>query len=82
LGQNIQLQNYSNHDFLDTCPSGSSRQFAGFDCEPEDVVVNSIFERAAKFLPALNKSSLRELLKGGHIRIGLRPYSKYLILFH
>lgn len=53
---------------------GSSRQFAGFDCEPEDVVVNSIFERAAKFLPALNKISLRELLKGGHIRIGLRPY--------
>lgn len=53
---------------------GSSRQFAGFDCQPEDVVVNSIYEHAAKFLPALNNNSLRELLKGGHIRIGLRPY--------
>ncbi|GLJ23642.1 hypothetical protein SUGI_0447790 [Cryptomeria japonica] len=53
---------------------GSSRQFAGFDCQMEKAVVISILERAAKFLPALSNISPLQLTQDGHIRIGLRPY--------
>uniref|UniRef100_A0A0D6R238 FAD-dependent oxidoreductase domain-containing protein 1 n=1 Tax=Araucaria cunninghamii TaxID=56994 RepID=A0A0D6R238_ARACU len=53
---------------------GSSRQFAGFDCQMENAVVTSILERAAKFLPVLSELSLLQLTRDGHIRIGFRPY--------
>ncbi|KAF6162275.1 hypothetical protein GIB67_008404 [Kingdonia uniflora] len=53
---------------------GSSRQFAGFNTEVEDSIINRIWSRAREFFPALRELSLADLTKSRKVRIGLRPY--------
>ncbi|KAL3689839.1 hypothetical protein R1sor_016148 [Riccia sorocarpa] len=47
---------------------GSSREFAGFNVDVEDEVIERMVERAARFLPGVKNMK-------GKARIGLRPYS-------
>jgi len=58
-------------------PSGSSRQFAGFNTELDMQIVNQIWERAQEFFPALKEISLESLNEKLNVRVGLRPYSKF-----
>ncbi|CAN1812094.1 Glycine oxidase [Linum perenne] len=53
---------------------GSSRQFAGFNTELEESVINRIWSRAGEFFPKLKEKSLRDLTADRKVRIGLRPY--------
>eukprot|EP00252_Welwitschia_mirabilis_P006721 TRINITY_DN1761_c0_g1_i2.p1 TRINITY_DN1761_c0_g1~~TRINITY_DN1761_c0_g1_i2.p1 ORF type:complete len:461 (-),score=73.18 TRINITY_DN1761_c0_g1_i2:339-1721(-) len=62
------------HDSMGNLVLGSSRQFSGFDCQTENDIVESIIKRGADFFPALRSLSIDDLLAGGDIRTGLRPY--------
>ncbi|KAF5199717.1 Fad-dependent oxidoreductase family protein [Thalictrum thalictroides] len=53
---------------------GSSRQFAGFDTEVDESIIDQIWKRAGEFLPVLRKVSLEDLSKDRKVRVGLRPY--------
>ncbi|CAN0859068.1 Glycine oxidase [Linum grandiflorum] len=53
---------------------GSSREFAGFNTELEETVINRIWNRAGEFFPKLKGKSLADLTADRKVRIGLRPY--------
>ncbi|CAI0426512.1 unnamed protein product [Linum tenue] len=53
---------------------GSSRQFAGFNTEVEESVINCIWNRAGEFFPKLAERPLRNFTEDRKVRIGLRPY--------
>ncbi|KAF4383178.1 hypothetical protein F8388_009209 [Cannabis sativa] len=55
-------------------PSGSSRQFAGFNTETEESVINLIWERAMDFFPKLREQTLSDFIERREVRVGLRPY--------
>lgn len=57
---------------------GSSRQLVGFSTEIDEFIINSIWERAGEFFPILREISLSDFKKSREVRVGLRPYSKYL----
>lgn len=53
---------------------GSSRQFAGFDTEVDESIVERIWKRAGEFLPILREVAIEDLSKSRKVRVGLRPY--------
>ncbi|CAM6085476.1 unnamed protein product [Calypogeia fissa] len=53
---------------------GSSREFVGFDVNVHPQVVESILNRARKFLWGLSHVSLEQALQTGRVRTGLRPF--------
>ena len=59
-------------------PSGSSRQFSGFDVTVNDTIIKGIWERSGEFLPTLREIPLDSSMQK-QIRIGLRPYGMYSI---
>lgn len=56
--------------------SGSSRQFAGFDTDVDDYILDHIWERARVFFPSLKDLSLDDFTGSREVRVGLRPYSE------
>lgn len=56
--------------------TGSSRQFAGFNTEVDESIIDRIWARAAEFFPKLRNLSLTDFIKDRKVRVGLRPYSK------
>jgi glycine/D-amino acid oxidase-like deaminating enzyme len=50
---------------------GSSREFAGFDSQAPEAVLESIMQRAAQFLPGLAAVQRQDI----HVRAGPRPYA-------
>ena len=50
---------------------GSSREFAGFDSQAPEAVLESIMQRAAHFLPGLAGVQRQDI----HVRAGPRPYA-------
>lgn len=58
--------------------AGSSRQLVGFDTEIDESIIDRIWDRASEFFPQLKQASLRELSESREVRVGLRPYSKFL----
>jgi glycine/D-amino acid oxidase-like deaminating enzyme len=56
---------------------GSSREFVGFDVEVHTQVVESIINRARKFLSGLSDVSLEHALQSGFVRTGLRPFGMF-----
>ena len=64
------------------CPSGSSRQFAGFSTEVEESVINLMWERAMDFFPKLREQPLSDFIGRREVRVGLRPYSESCSLFN
>lgn len=56
--------------------TGSSRQFAGFNTEVEQTIIDRIWKRAAEFYPKLRDLCLADFISNRKVRIGLRPYSK------
>lgn len=61
--------------------AGSSRQFAGFNTEVDETIIDGIWKRAAEFYPKLRDLCLADFISNRKVRIGLRPYSKS-ISFH
>jgi len=57
--------------------TGSSREFKGFSREVDRSVVQCIWERAGEFFPAMKNVSF-DIDQNTQIRIGHRPYSKFL----
>ncbi|KAI3936028.1 hypothetical protein MKX01_021458 [Papaver californicum] len=53
---------------------GSSREFAGFNWEVDDSIIDQIWERAGEFFPSLREMSLADLTKNRKVRVGHRPY--------
>lgn len=53
---------------------GSSREFAGFDWEVDDSIIDQIWARAGEFFPPLREVSLEDLTKNRKVRVGHRPY--------
>jgi glycine/D-amino acid oxidase-like deaminating enzyme len=50
---------------------GSSREFCGFDGQPDTAVVHGILQRAEAFLPGVSGVSMADV----SVRVGLRPYA-------
>ncbi|KAI3988123.1 hypothetical protein MKX01_011912 [Papaver californicum] len=53
---------------------GSSREFAGFDWEVDDSIIDHIWERTGFFFPSLREVSLADLTKNRKVRVGHRSY--------
>lgn len=58
--------------------AGSSREFSGFSTTHHFEAIESILNRASKFLPALLEISVRDVLEKETIRTGLRPHGQFL----
>ncbi|KAH7576524.1 hypothetical protein JRO89_XS01G0098800 [Xanthoceras sorbifolium] len=59
---------------LSSVCTGSSRQFAGFNTEVDESIINRIWMRAADFFPRLKDLSLADFTRSRKVRVGLRPY--------
>ncbi|MCL7045497.1 hypothetical protein MKW94_007787 [Papaver nudicaule] len=53
---------------------GSSREFAGFNWEIDDSIIDQIWARAGDFFPSLREVTLADLTKNRKVRVGHRPY--------
>ncbi|KAK9146139.1 hypothetical protein Sjap_006042 [Stephania japonica] len=72
--QNLSISMTATTDAMGNLVLGSSRQFAGFNTEVEDSIINSIWTRAGEFFPALRELELSNLSDNKKVRVGLRPY--------
>ncbi|KAG9138553.1 hypothetical protein Leryth_012898 [Lithospermum erythrorhizon] len=72
--QDISVSMAATMDMSGNLLLGSSRQFAGFQNEIDESIVNRIWERALEFFPLLRCHSLQDLRKDFEVRVGLRPY--------
>ncbi|KAJ0110880.1 hypothetical protein Patl1_03122 [Pistacia atlantica] len=72
-GQMLSISMGATTDMTGNLVLGSSRQFAGFDTEVDESIIDGIWLRAAEFFPKLRDFSLTDL-RSRKVRIGLRPY--------
>ncbi|KAK9087917.1 hypothetical protein Syun_030311 [Stephania yunnanensis] len=72
--QNLSISMTATTDAMGNLVLGSSRQFAGFNTEVEDSIINRIWTRAGEFFPALRELELSNLSDSKKVRVGLRPY--------
>ncbi|GAA0141491.1 dehydrogenase [Lithospermum erythrorhizon] len=72
--QDISVSMAATMDMSGNLLLGSSRQFAGFQNEIDESIVNRMWERALEFFPLLRCHSLQDLRKDCEVRVGLRPY--------
>ncbi|KAK6940435.1 FAD dependent oxidoreductase [Dillenia turbinata] len=72
--QTLSISMTATFDTMGNLLLGSSRQFAGFNTEVNESIVDRIWNRAGEFFPVLRKLSLRDFINSRKVRIGLRPY--------
>ncbi|GAU29620.1 hypothetical protein TSUD_164700 [Trifolium subterraneum] len=74
-GHLLALQNFNslrlNHGLME---AGSSREFAGFNTDLDESVINHIWKRVGEYFPKLRSLSISDLCETRKVRIGLRPY--------
>ncbi|KAK3184684.1 hypothetical protein Dsin_031970 [Dipteronia sinensis] len=73
-GQILSISMTATMDSTGNLVLGSSRQFAGFSTEVDELIVNRIWMRAADFFPSLKGVSLTDFTRSRKVRVGLRPY--------
>ncbi|KAM7264570.1 hypothetical protein ACFE04_002253 [Oxalis oulophora] len=73
-GQNLSVSMTATMDTVGNLILGSSRQFAGFNTEVEEYIIDLILKRAGDFFPKLKELSLVDAVNSTGVRIGLRPY--------
>ncbi|OVA11064.1 FAD dependent oxidoreductase [Macleaya cordata] len=73
-GQTLSISMTATTDAMGNLVLGSSREFAGFNMEVDDSIIERIWMRARAFFPSLREMSLTDLTKSRKVRIGLRPY--------
>ncbi|XP_010268126.1 PREDICTED: uncharacterized protein LOC104605186 [Nelumbo nucifera] len=72
--QTLSISMTATMDAMGNLVLGSSRQFAGFNTEVDDVIINQIWSRAGEFFPSIRELSLADFTKNRKVRVGLRPY--------
>ncbi|KDO58558.1 hypothetical protein CISIN_1g011027mg [Citrus sinensis] len=73
-GQILSISMTATTDVIGNLVLGSSRQFAGFNTEVEQTIIDRIWKRAAEFYPKLRDLCLADFISNRKVRIGLRPY--------
>ncbi|KAL5794488.1 hypothetical protein ACOSP7_003082 [Xanthoceras sorbifolium] len=74
LEQILSISMTATMDMMGNLVLGSSRQFAGFNTEVDESIINRIWMRAADFFPRLKDLSLADFTRSRKVRVGLRPY--------
>ncbi|KAK4768505.1 hypothetical protein SAY87_003646 [Trapa incisa] len=73
-GQELSVSMTATMDSMGNLVLGSSRQFAGYNTEVDETIIDFIWKRAADFFPKLRETSISKLRKSRKVRVGLRPY--------